>query len=99
MGSIIGIPGLNIPLLMGFVIPCVEWAKSEVRTAAVEIILLADALHGSTIYQYFEKLRPNVKEMVMETIRASKNPGGADTGNKNKTDNASKGKSKAKNNE
>jgi hypothetical protein len=90
VGSIVGIPGLNIPLLMGFVIPCVESAKPEVRTAAVEIIVLADALHGSTIYQYFEKFRPTVKDLVMEAIRVSKNLGGADNGKKDKTDNAAK---------
>jgi hypothetical protein len=43
---------------------------------------MAEALHGSTIYQYFEKLRPAVKDVVMETIKTAKNPGGAADGNK-----------------
>jgi hypothetical protein len=76
-GKMTGIPGLNVPLIMGFVIPCVESAKVEVRKAAVEILVIAEAICGSTIYQYFDKFRPKVKEIIMAAIQQSKSASAA----------------------
>lgn len=74
-GEISSIPGLTMPTIMNFLVPCLESPKNEVRTAAIELVVALECIAGSAIYQYFEKLHPRIKKAIEEAIQASKEGG------------------------
>ena len=71
-GDIKSIRGLSLQSIMAFVVPCLESAKNEVRTEAIEMIVALEAICGSTIYQYFEKVNPKTRAAIDSAIKQAK---------------------------
>ncbi|OHT07263.1 UvrB/uvrC motif family protein [Tritrichomonas foetus] len=71
-GDLKGITGLTLPAAMGFVVPCLESPKNEVRTEAIKMVVALEAICGSTIYQYFEKVNPKVRAAIDSAIKSAK---------------------------
>lgn len=71
-GEINTIPGLSVDLLMNFLVPHLESASKEVRDSAIDAVVTVEAIAGSIIYRYIEKVQSRVKAAIEERIRKAR---------------------------
>jgi centrosomal protein CEP104 len=73
--KITSVPGLSLPVIMGFLLPHIESSKREVRDPAIDL-LVGLKLCGATVDGYIEKLGRNARADVEAKLSTEQHPCG-----------------------